>query len=94
MTNVQTHLFVSHFVKEYKNSYFPLASIFPPKTKKKKLTNWTGRTMVKILILKNLVVNYTWLSDHGPVVRKPINADPRLKVNAGFISLIENVFKN
>jgi len=49
--------------------------------------------MVKILILKNLVVDYTWLSDHGPVVRKPINADPRLKVNAGFTSLIENVLK-
>jgi len=44
--------------------------------------------MVKILILKMLVVDYTWLSDRGPVVRKPINADPRLKVNAGFISLI------
>ena len=93
MTNVQTHLFVSHFVKEYKNSYFPLAPIFTPKTKKK-LTNWTGRTMVKILILKNLVVDYTWLSDLGPVVRKPINADPRLKVNAGFISLVENAFKS
>ena len=49
--------------------------------------------MVKILILKMLVVDYTWLSDRGPVVRKPINADPRLKVNAGFISLVEMFLK-
>ena len=47
---------------------------------------WCGSLNPDPILDRNVIFRYSWysLTDLGRVVRKPINANPRLKVNRGF----------